>query len=123
MDSDDAKKSTRRNIVVTLLRVEAAVVFSLGAFLIVKSFTSTLEAPAALIGVIIFAILGGAGLLAAARGFQTHRNYGRAPAILANLIALGVSYFQMQAHLWAVAIPLAVIALLTLVFALSITPE
>lgn len=123
MSVENAKKSRRRAIVATLLRVEAAVVLSLGIYLLVKSLISTPEAPAALIAEVLFAILGCVGLAAAAHGFKSGRNYGRSPAILANLIALGVSTYQMQAHLWALAIPLALVALVTLLLALSITPE
>ena len=123
MSGENAKKSMRRAIVTTLLRIEAAVVLSLGIYLLVKSLISTPEAPAALIAEVLFALLGSVGLAAAAHGFHTGRNYGRSPAILANLIALGVSTFQMQAHLWVLAIPLALVALVTLALALSITPE
>ncbi len=123
MSPDDAKKVRRRNIVAALLKVEGAALLSLGAFMIIMSFGSHLEAPLALLGVVIFAILGAAALLVSARGFQTGRNYGRAPAILLNLIAVGVSYFQIQAHLWVVAIPLAAISLATLILALSIVPN
>ncbi len=72
---------------------------------------------------ILFALLGSLGLLAAAHGFARVRNYGRAPAILANLIALGVSFFQMQAQLWLLAVPLAAISLSVLFLAVSITPK
>ncbi len=72
---------------------------------------------------ILFALLGGLGLLGAAHGFARARNYGRAPAVMANLIALGVSTFQFQAHLWYLALPIAVIALVTAGLALSITPK
>lgn len=123
MSGENANKSIRRAIVTTLLRVEAVVVLSLGVYLLVKSLISTPEAPSALIAEVLFAILGALGLAAAAHGFKTGKNYGRSPAVLANLIALGVSTFQMQAHLWALAIPLAVVALITLGLALSITPE
>jgi hypothetical protein len=123
MSAENAKKSRRRAIVATLLRIEAAVVLSLGIYLLVKSLLTTPQAPAALIGEVLFAILGCVTLVAAAHGFATGRNYGRSPAILANLIALGVSTYQMQAQLWVLAIPLALFALLTLLLALSITPE
>lgn len=123
MSAENAKKSRRRAIVATLLRIEAAMVLSLGIYLLVKSLVSTPEAPAALIAEVLFAILGCVALVAAAHGFKTGRNYGRSPAVLANLIALGVSTYQMQAHLWALAIPLALVALVTLLLALSITPE
>ena len=107
----------------TLLQVEAAALLALGAFLLIKSIGSHLEAPLALAGVVIFAILGALALLLSARGFRDGRNYGRAPAILLNLIALGVSYFQVQAHLWIAAVPIGAISLVTLAFALSIIPK
>jgi hypothetical protein len=123
MEMNLANKSKRRAIVATLLSFEAVAVFSLGGLLIFKSFTSKPEAPGALIAEVAFALLGGLGLLAAARGFRTNRNYGRAPAVLANLIALGEAYFQISAQLWIVAIPLALIASITLAFAISIIPD
>jgi hypothetical protein len=123
MEINIPKKEKRRTIAAALLSLEAAAVLALGGYLIVKSFTSKPEAPGALIGEVVFSFLGGIGLLVAARGFRTNRNYGRAPAVLANLIALGVSYFQIGAHLWIVGIPLAIIALVTLTLALSITPN
>jgi putative Mn2+ efflux pump MntP len=122
MNLDDAKMASRRNIVATLLHVEAAALFALGAFMLIKAIGNHLEAPLALAGVVIFAILGGLALLLCARGFRAGRNYGRAPAILLNLIALGVAYFQVQAHLWLAAVPMGVIAFITLGFALSIIP-
>lgn len=106
-----------------LLRIEAVALLSLGAILLVKSIHAHLEAPLALAGVVIFATLGAIALLLSARGYRAGRYYGRAPAVLLNLIALGVSYFQIQAHLWAVAIPLTGISLATLILALSIIPR
>ena len=122
MNHDDAKMASRRDIVATLLQVEAAALLSLGTFMLIKAIENKVEAPLALAGVVIFAILGGLALLLCARGFRNRRNYGRAPAILLNLIALGVSYFQIQAHLWLAAVPLGVISFITLAFALSIIP-
>jgi hypothetical protein len=113
----------RRTIAATLLKVEASIVLALGTFLVIKGLTSKVEALGALIGVIVFALLGGAGLLGAAHGFTTAKNYGRAPAVLANLIALGVAYFQISAHFWVMAVPLALLALITLVISISIVPE
>jgi hypothetical protein len=115
---------TRRgNIVAALLRFEAFVVISLAVYLTLKSITSHPEVPMALAMEILFALLGGLGLMAAAHGFARARNYGRAPAVLANLIALGVSIFQFQAHLWLLAAPLAILAVVTAGLALSIIPE
>lgn len=123
MNPDDAKLALRRKIVATLLQIEAVALLALGAFLLIKSIGSHLAAPLALAGVVIFAVLGALALLLSARGFRAGRNYGRAPAILLNLIALGVSYFQVQAHLWVAAVPLGAISLVTLALALSTIPR
>ena len=120
--TDTFNSGKRRAIVAALLRLEAAVVFALGAFMVLKALTSESEAPLAAVGVVLFAAFGGAGLLLAAKAFATGRNFGRAPAVLANLIALGVAYYQAEAHLWFSAIPLAMVALATLLLALSIIP-
>lgn len=122
-DSNDPDRISRWTIVATLLRVEAVAVLSLGAFLIIKSFFSDAQAPGALRAEVIFAFLGGIGLLGAARGFSRRKNYGRAPAILANAIALGVCGYQIQAHMWWLAIPQGVVALVVLLLALSLTPD
>jgi putative Mn2+ efflux pump MntP len=123
MDTDDAKMASRRNIVATLLQIEAAGLIALGAFMLIKSIGNHLEAPLALAGVVIFALLGAGALLLSARGFRAGKNYGRSPAILLNLIGLGVSYFQVQAHLWAAAIPMGAMSFITAAFALSIIPK
>ena len=123
MNPDDAKMAMRRNIVAALLRIEAATLLALGALMLIKAFGHHLEAPLALAGVVIFAILGALALLVSARGYLAGRDYGRAPAILLNLIALGVSYFQIQAHLWIAAVPTGALSFITLAFALSIIPR
>ena len=120
--TDTFNSGKRRAIVAALLRLEAVLVMALGAFMVIKALTSESEAPLAAVGVVLFAALGGAGLLLAAKAFATGRNFGRAPAVLANLIALGVAYYQAEAHLWFSAIPLAMVALATLLLALSIIP-
>jgi putative Mn2+ efflux pump MntP len=122
MKHDDAKMASRRKIVATLLQTEAAALLALGAFLLIKAIGNHVEAPLALAGVVIFALLGALALMLCARGFRAGRNYGRAPAILLNLIALGVSYFQVQAHLWLAAVPIGAISFMTLAFALTIIP-
>lgn len=107
----------------TLLQIEGASLIALAAFMLIKAIGHHLEAPLALAGVVIFASLGALALLLSARAFRAGKNYGRAPAILLNLIALGVSYFQVQAHLWVAAIPLGAISLITLALALAIIPK
>ena len=116
-------QSARRQIVTALLNFEGAVVLALGAFLIFKSITADSVEIAPLAGEIVFAALGGFGLLAAAYSFKNKRRFGRAPAVLANLIALGVAKYQFEGGLWFVALPLVIVAAMVLYCALTIVPE
>jgi membrane protein YdbS with pleckstrin-like domain len=75
-----------------------------------------------LLGVLLFAVAGSAGLAASAIGYRRGKYYGRSPAVLANLIAIGVVSYQVEAHLWWVAGPLAALAGATLIAALRAIP-
>jgi len=117
---NSSNTSSQRSTVATLLYVEAAIVLALGLWLIVFSFTHENEEVAPLLGEISFAVIGALGLFAAGRGYARGKNYGRSPAILANLIALGVAYYQIQGHFYIGAVIILVLALPTLYFAFSI---
>ena len=79
---------------------------------------STATWPSALVGEIVFALLGATGLFFASMGFAKRRSYGRAPAVLANAIAVGVSYYMISGGLLAVGISLALLGSVTFVAAL-----
>ena len=117
---DDSGKSPHRSTVATLLCIESAIVLALGLWLVFFSFTHENEEVAPLLGEISFAILGAIGLFAAGRGYVRGKNYGRSPAILSNLIALGVAYYQIQGAFYIGAIVILALALPTLYFAFSI---
>ena len=112
----------RRKIATALLNFEGAVVLALGTILIYKAITADSVEIAPLLGVVIFALIGGFGLISAAYSFKRERNLGRAPAVLANLIALGVAKYQFDGGLWFVAIPLVIVAAMTLYCTLTIIP-
>jgi len=118
MESRRPTTDTFRRAAVLLLRIESALIAGLVIYLGIAAATSHISKPSALAGVIIFGILGSAGLYVASTGFAKGVAYGRSPAVLANGIALGVSYFMAQGHLLAVAIPLAILAAGTLVCSL-----
>jgi hypothetical protein len=101
-----------------LLRLESLILFGLVLYLGIAALTSTVSAPGALIGEMIFGLLGSVGLFICAREFAKASARGRAPAVLANLIALGVSYFMITGKLLVVGIPLAILALVTFLAAL-----
>jgi len=115
-----AKNSPYRSTLATLLYIEAAIVFALALWLVGLGISHDQKEIAPLVGVIIFAVLGSAGLFASGRGYKTGKNYGRSPAILANLIALGVAYFQIQGHFYLGALVILPLALPIIYLAFSI---
>jgi hypothetical protein len=108
--------------VASLLFVETGVVVLLALWLVVLTFTTDSFELLPFLGVLLFALLGAAGLAASALGYRRGKYFGRSPAVLANLIALGVVSYQVEAHLWFVAIPLAALAGTTLISALRAIP-
>ena len=122
MSQDPAKASKARALVASLLFVEAGVVLLLALWLVVLTFTSDSFELLPLLGVLLFALLGAGGLAASALGYRRGKYFGRSPAVLANLIALGVVSYQVEAHLWFVAIPLTALAGTTLIAALRAIP-
>lgn len=118
--ADSFKTNSKRSIVATLLYIEAAIVLALALWLIFFSFTHENEEAAPLLGEIGFALLGAAGLYVAGRGFAKGKNYGRSPALLANLIALGVAYYQIQGAFYIGAAVILSLALPIIYFTLAI---
>ncbi len=100
-----------------LLRLESLIILGLVIYLLVAPLISEVNVPAALSAEIIFGLLASIGLWASASGFKQKKSFGRAPAVLANLIALGVSYYMITGKLLIVGIPLAILALITLISA------
>jgi hypothetical protein len=114
----------RRKAVVTLLRIEGISILALGLFLIIKGLVDGGGIEWFVIsGILALAIVGGLGLLLAAKGFKSKKMYGRAPAVLANLIAIGVSKYIFEAGFWWAALPLTIYAALTIYCAVSLVPE
>ena len=107
-----------RKAAVWLLRIESLILVGIVLYLLLASVFSTATWPSALIGEIVFALLGAAGLFFASMGFVRRRSYGRAPAVLANAIAVGVSYYMITGGLLIVGIPLALLGAITFVTAL-----
>jgi len=122
MSQDPAKAAKARALVASLLFVEAGVVVLLALWLVVLTFTTDSLEVLPFLGVLLFALFGGGGLLLCGLFYKNGKYYGRAPAVLANLIALGVVSYQIEAHLWFVAIPLAALAGTTLISVLRAIP-
>ena len=123
MTRDPAKQARGRTMVSALLYVEVAIIGALALWLIGLTVISGTRDPLPLIGVLLFALLGGGGLAVCARGYKNKKNFGRAPTVLANLIAIGVAKYQFDAGLWFTAVPIVILARATLYFAVTTIPE
>jgi len=124
MTSSLSSPEFRRSTVVALLRIEGILIVALGMFLIVKGLITSGPIEWFVIsGILFMALFGGVGLLLSANAFKTKKMYGRAPAVLGNLIAIGVSKYIFEAGFWWAALPLALYAALTIYCAVSIVPE
>ena len=118
MKITDSFYENSRKAAVWLLRIESLILVGIVLYLLLASVFSTATWPSALIGEIVFALLGAAGLFFASMGFARRRSYGRAPAVLANAIVVGVSYYMITGGLLIVGIPLALLGAITFVAAL-----
>jgi peptidoglycan/LPS O-acetylase OafA/YrhL len=107
----------------SLAIVEGLIVAGLGLFLVLNSFFSDIEEPSAWVAEIAYAALGATGLIIAGIGLRRRKNWGRAPVVIANLIALPVAYYLWTSDQKIVAILLGLIALPALVSSLLAIPE
>jgi hypothetical protein len=104
-----------RKVAMAMLRVEAMILFALIVYLglLVAIRNKPLSAPLALVGDFIGLAIGAIGLYLCSMSYKNGKSWGRAPAVLANLIALGVAYFMLSGKFYIGAYPLGVIAFVT----------
>jgi hypothetical protein len=122
MGIDGAKKRDARAIAAPLLLAESALVLALGVYMIALGFTHD-KAWMPYLSVIGFALAGSAALYALARGVKAGKRWANSPAILANLIALGVAKYQFEAGAYWLAVPITVIALAVVISTLMIIKD
>jgi hypothetical protein len=102
-----------------LLLLESTFVLALALYMIALGFTHDKEwAP--YLGVIGMALAGSGALYVLARGVKEGKRWATSPAILANLIALGVSKYQFEAGLYILAVHIVIIALLIILGCIKI---
>ena len=112
--SDQLFERSRRASIV-LLRLESIILLALIVYLALLDAirTKPLSAPMALAGVFIALVLGTIGLFACSISYKNGKSWVRAPAVLANLIALGVAYFMLSGKFYIGAYPLGLLAIIT----------
>ena len=114
MGRDTAKKRDVRAIAAPLLLAESVVVLALGLYMIALGFTHD-KAWMPYLSVIGFALAGSAALYALSRGVRDGKRWANSPAILANLIALGVAKYQFEAGAYWLAVPITAMAIAVVV--------
>ena len=115
MAISDAVFEKSRKVGIQALRLESLVLLALILYLaLLAAFrTKPLSAPLALAGDFIALALGAIGLFACSISYKNGKSWGRAPAVLANLIALGVAYFMLSGKFYIGAYPLGLLAIVT----------
>lgn len=101
-----------------LLQLESILLLLLALYLSTSAIFKKISAPGALAGEISFSLFAAIGLFICSRAFAQRKAYGRAPALLANLIALGVAYFMISGRLIWVGTLVALLAMVTALCAL-----
>lgn len=97
-----------------LLLVESIVVLALGLYMVALGFTHDKDWLPYL-SVTGFAFVGAVALFVLARGAKNGKRWANSPAILANLIALGVAKYQFEAGAYWLAVPVSAMAITIIV--------
>ncbi|MBE1534465.1 hypothetical protein [Actinomadura algeriensis] len=107
------------NAAAGLEAVEGVAAVAYGVYVGVETAIGEPVDPVSAIGVTVLALAGGIGMLACARGLLRADQWSRAPTVLTQLFALPVAWSLWQGEQYAIGVPLGVVAVLTLIAALS----
>jgi hypothetical protein len=114
MKNTGAKKISAPTLASCGLLFESVLVLVLGLYMIALGFTHD-KAWMPYLSVIAFAFVGSGALFTLSRGVRYGKRWANSPAILANLIALGVAKYQFEAGVYWLAVPIAAIAVVMIV--------
>ncbi len=114
MSRNGEPKANLSRLPFLLLMAESLLVFALGVYMVALGFTHDKEWLPYL-SVTGFAFAGSVSLFALARGVKAGKRWANSPAILANLIALGVAKYQFEAEVYFLAVPITAMALTVVV--------
>jgi hypothetical protein len=118
MTQNNRYSAAQSGIGALLLLFESVIVLALGLYMVALGFTHDKEwLP--FLSVTAFAFFGSAALFALAGGVRDQKRWANSPAILANLIALGVAKYQFEAGAYWLALPISAIAV-TVIFTILI---
>jgi peptidoglycan/LPS O-acetylase OafA/YrhL len=110
-----------REITYRLLAVEALISLTWTIYLIVAPIFSEVTSQVGLILDVLYYVIFTSTLWFCARGFKNGKRYVQAPALLINLILLGVSYFMVVEKVLWLSIPIGyLLAVLSIAVLISI---
>jgi hypothetical protein len=114
MRANNADSNFPQGISAPLLLLESILVLALGIYMVALGFTHD-KAWMPYLSVIGFAFVGSAALFALSKGVKEGKRWANSPAILANLIALGVAKYQFEAGVYWLAVPITAMAVTVIV--------
>lgn len=114
MSTDKKALALATKIALLVLMVESVLIFALGLYMVALGFTHDKDWLPYL-SVTGFAFVGSVALFVLARGVKDGKRWANSPAILANLIALGVAKYQFEAGLYFLAVPITAMAITVVV--------
>ena len=114
MRAKSAGSNFPQGITTSLLLLESVLVLALGIYMVALGFTHD-KAWMPYLSVIGFAFVGSAALLVLSKGVKEGKRWANSPAILANLIALGVAKYQFEAGVYWLAVPITAMAVTIIV--------
>lgn len=99
--------------------IEGIAALGFGLFVGWETIVGSPVDPATAIGVTVLALLGGAGMLAVARGLLARLRWSRSPAVVTQLFALPVAWSLIHSEQYAFGVPLGVLGTVALALMLS----
>jgi hypothetical protein len=114
MSTGETQEKRTFGLLPVLLLIESFLVLALGFYMVALGLTHD-KAWLPYLSVTAFAFVGSAALFALARGVKDGKRWANSPAILANLIALGVAKYQFEAGVFWLAIPITIMAITVVV--------
>lgn len=114
MSTDKNALALATKISLYILMAESVLIFTAGIYMVSLGFTHDKDwLP--FLSVTGFAFVGSLALFVLARGVKDGKRWANSPAILANLIALGVAKYQFEAGLYFLAAPITAMAITVVV--------
>jgi F0F1-type ATP synthase membrane subunit c/vacuolar-type H+-ATPase subunit K len=114
MSRNEERPAKASQLSFLLLMVESVLIFALGIYMVALGFTHDKDWLPYL-SVTGFAFVGAVAMFALAQGVKNRKRWANSPAILANLIALGVAKYQFEAGVYFLAVPITAMAITVVV--------